>query len=167
MSEDQKAPEYKWGLRETTVVIGRESGQRRTVPALMHERCDGLAVTMFPFGVFSVTHTRSGMSLCNSSERASTALLNMSQFALVADLAGKSWTDVGNAQEAADLLKSVDEREVPFDGCTTTSRDGTRKMTVGEWFRTIRIPVFDEFPWEEKDPSTEAIENMERIGEAA
>lgn len=162
MTEEQAIPGCPYGLKEIAVDLKTSSGEPRTVPGLAHEACPGLAVTMLPFGVFAVTHINTGYRLCNSYQRASSALLAMSCFALIADMEGKSWADLGQA-EAAKLISEVADKEVPFDGCTSTSRGVTRKTTVGEWFQDQRMPMFDEFPWEEFDPFENAIDNFEKI----
>lgn len=162
MNDQQLPPDYKYGLGEIAVDLNTSSGEPKTVPGLAHEACPGLAVTMLPFGVFAVTHINTGYRLCNTYQRASSALLAMSYFALIADMEGKSWADLGRA-EAAKLISEAAEKEVPFEGGTSTSSEGTRKLTVGEWFRCHRIPLFDEFPWEETDPFEIAITNLEKI----
>jgi len=154
--------DYQYGLSEITVQIPAPDGVTRTVPGLTHKSSPGLAVTMLPFGVFQVTHISTGRKLCNNYQRASTALLAMSQWALIADFKSTSWADLG-LTGSADLISEVSSEEVPFDGCTSTSQGVTRKMTVGEWFRSHRLPIFDEFPWEEVDPFELAISNLEKI----
>ena len=151
--------EYDYGLTETTVEVVSENGKHE-VPALTHKSCPGLAVTMFPFGTFGVTHIPTGCRLANVSERASVALLTMSQFALVAKMMEADWSLLDTKTASAMIADALD-KPVPFDGCTSTSQEGTRKMTVGEWFRHVRIPVIDEFPWEDSDPFEEAINNLE------
>jgi hypothetical protein len=148
VSEQQSKPEYQYGLIEINVQISATDGVTRTVPGLTHKATPGLAVTMNPFGVFQVTHIKTGRKLCNNYERAANALLVMSQWALVADMKGKSWEAL-NQSGCADLITEASADEVPFDGCTSTSQGVTRKMTVGEWFQHQRMPLFDEFPWEE------------------
>lgn len=161
MSSEQSAPEYQDGLSEISVNTLNES-KTLTVPGLTHEACPGLAVTMFPFGCFTVTHVNSGLKICNQHERASSALLVMSQFALVAAMKGKSWSELDQA-EAVNLIRDAGSDEVPFEGCTSTSKSGTRKMTVSEWFQGVRIPIMDEFPWEDSDPFERAIDNFQKI----
>ena len=149
------------GLSEITVEIRTEGGTR-AIPGLTHKACPGLAVTMNPFGVFQVTHINTGRKLCNNYERAASALLAMSRWALIAHMKGKSWFALSQSG-AADLISETADEEVPFDGCITISKGVTRKMTVGEWFQHQRIPIFDEFPWEETDPFELAISNLEKI----
>lgn len=157
--------EHDYGLTETTVEVTNELGKKQ-VPALTHKSCPGLAVTMHPFGAFGVTHIPTGCRLANASERASTALLTMSQFALVADMMGESWDEL-NAGLASVMISKARDFPVPFGGYTSTSQKETRKMTVGEWFHHVRMPVIDEFPWEEKDPFEQAIDNLSQIEVAA
>lgn len=162
MSEQQSNLDYQCGLSEIAVHIPASDGVTRTVPGLAHEASPGLAVTMLPFGVFQVTHVNTGRKLCNNYQRAASALLAMSQWALIAHIKGTSWADLGRTG-SADLIGEVSSEEVPFAGCTSTSQGVTRKMTVGEWFQHQRIPIFDEFPWEEVDPFELAIANLEKI----
>ena len=150
------------GLTETKIQIPVQSGDRKVVPALVHKACPGLAVTMIPFGAFQVTHVKTGRKLCRLYQRASSALLSMSWWALIADMKGQSWADLDQAGSAR-LIEQAKDDEVPFDGCTSTSEGVTRKMTVGEWFQHQRMPMFDEFPWEETDPFETAITNLEKI----
>ena len=130
--------------------------------AIAHKDCPGLAVTMVPFGAFQVTHINTGRKLCGLYQRASTALLKMSQWALIADMKGKSWADLDQAG-SAQLIEQAADDEVPFDGCTSTSQGVTKKMTVGMWFQHRLAFTWDEFPWEERDPYDMALENFEKI----
>ena len=149
------------GLVEVTVEIQTE-GDPRNVPGLSHKACPGLAVTMHPFGIFQVTQIKTGLKLCGLYQRASKAILAMSWWALIADMEGQSWEDIGVA-EASVMISKASDKPVPFDDCTSTSKGVTRKMNVGEWFQHQRIPLFDEFPWEERDPLELAISNLEKI----
>ena len=161
MSNEQPMPECQHGLSEISVEIICES-KSLTVPGLVHKDCPGLAVTMSPFGVFTVTHINSGLKICHQYQRASSAVLIMSQFGLVAAMKGTSWSELDKAS-AFKLIQNADSDEVPFDGYMSTSKDGTRKMTVSEWFQAVRFPFMDEFPWEETDPFETAIDNFEKI----
>ncbi len=161
MSDKQTTAEYQDGLSEIAVQI-QSHAKKLTVPGLTHKSCPGLAVTMRPFGCFTVTHINSGLRVCDAYQRASSALLTMSQLALVAAMKNKSWSELD--QEAAfNLIRDAGPDEVPFDGCTSTSNAGTRKMTVSEWFQIVRLPIMDEFPWEESDPFEGAIQNFEMM----
>ena len=162
MSEQDSNLDYQYDLSEIAVQIPALDGVTRTVPGLTHKASPGLAVTMLPFGVFQVTHVNTGRKLCNNYQRAASALLAMSQWALIAHIRGASWADLGPTG-AADLVTELSREAVPFDGCTSISKGVTRKMTVGEWFQHQRIPIFDEFPWEEVDPFELAIANLEKI----
>src|SRR5690554_3330302 len=159
MSDEQTTAEYEDGLSEITVQIRGEAGSS-SVPGLVHKSCPGLAVTMAPYGCFTVTHINTGRRVCMGYQRASSALLKMSQFALVAAMRNESWSEL-DQEGASSLLRDVGPDEVPFDGCTTTSSAGTRKMTVSEWFQFVRLPIMDEFPWEETDPFEDALQNFE------
>lgn len=149
------------GLEETTIEVSAPEG-KVAVPAITQKSCPGLAVTMAPFGIFTVSHVGTGNRLCNGSQRMACALLTMSQFALIASMKGKSWADL-DQDSAVDLMSEAALLDVPFGGYTSTSSGGTRKMTVREWFQHVRMPVFDEFPWEEKDPFDEAVKNFSKI----
>jgi len=150
------------GLNQTNIEIkSKDSPEGLLVPALLHKNCPGLAVTMHPFGCFTVTHTATGYSVCSTYERAASALLTMSQFALVATMSRKSWASL-NTESAFNMIREAGQDEVPFGDCTSTSQGVTRKMTVSEWFQAVRTPFPGEFPWEEVDPYELAIENLER-----
>jgi len=86
----------------------------------------------------------------------------MRQWALIADMKGKSWADLDQAG-SAQLIEQAADDEVPFDGCTSTSQGVTKKMTVGMWFQHRLAFTWDEFPWEERDPYDMALENFEKI----
>ena len=51
-------------LKETTTIIKTTKKGDQERPALIHECCPGLAVTMSSFGRFTVTHTVSGKKIC-------------------------------------------------------------------------------------------------------
>lgn len=159
MSNEKTDDQY--GLTEVAVEIQTKGGPR-SVPGLSHKACPGLAVTMHPFGVFQVTHTKTGLKLCRLYQRASSAMMAMSWWALIADMEGCDWAEMGVA-EVSVMISKANDKPVPFDDCTSTSQGVTRKMTVGEWFQHHRIPIFDEFPWEETDPFELAISNLEKI----
>lgn len=159
MSDQQTTGEYEDGLSEVIVMIQGEAASS-SVPGLVHKSCPGLAVTMAPFGCFTVTHVNTGRKLCGGYQRASSALLTMSQFALVAAMMNKSWSVLG-PEGASSLIRDAGPDEVPFNGYTSTSKTGTRKMTVSEWFQIVRLPIMDEFPWEESDPFEGALQNFE------
>lgn len=161
MSTDQSAEMQIDRLRETPVTIHAQAGEI-TVPGLVHEACPGLAVTMHPFGVFAVTHVKTGVKLCNLYQRASSALQALSWWALIANAEGKSWEDM-DSESAAAMITAAKDKPVPFEGCTSSSQGITRKMTVGEWFQHQRLPGHDEFPWEEKDPYETAVDNLAAI----
>ena len=155
------ADKYEDGLSEVAVQI-QSLAKSHTVPGLTHESCPGLAVTMRPFGVFTVTHISTGLKICNVYQRASSALLVMSQFALVAAMKNKSWLEL-DQKGVVDLIQHAGPDEVPFDGFTSTSKCSSRKMTVSEWFQIVRLPFMDEFPWEESDPFDDAIQSFEMM----
>jgi len=158
-------PQWKEGLSEVDVEINCD-GQKLQAQGITHENTPGLAVTMHPFGLFTVTHINTGLRMCNTYERSASALLAMSQFSLIAKMQGKSWVDL-DKDGGFDLMQEAAESEVPFDGNSHTSIEGTRKMTVKEWFQVIRMPMWDEFPWEDRDPFDEALENFKKLGGAA
>lgn len=130
------------------------------VPGLTHKSAQGLAVTMQPFGRFTVTHTSSGYKMTPLYERAANAILRMSEFAMIAKMLGISWAEV-TKKEAGKIINDAKEQEVPFDNATSTSQGVTRKMNVGEWFQSVRMDSLGEFPWEDVDPFEEAANNLE------
>jgi len=134
-----------------------------SVPGFAHDNCPGLAVTMHPFGAFTVTHIESGMKICGHYERASSAILVMSQYALIA--ASKSASFKGLDQQGViNLISDAGSDDVPFDGYTSTSIEGVRKLTVKEWRGSLAHSFLDEFPWEEHDPFEDAVQNFAKIG---
>jgi len=161
-TEQTAVTSHEDGLTETTIEIPVMSGEHKMVPAMVHNSCPGLAVTMIPFGAFQVTHIRTGKKLCRLYQRASSALLSMSQWAMIADMKGKSWADLDQAGSAR-LIEDAKDDDVPFDDCTSTSKGVTKKATVGMWFHLKRMPMFDEFPREERDPYDMALQNLEQI----
>ena len=150
-------------LNKVTIDITTEDGAVST-PAINHDNCTGLAVTMVQFGFFVVTHAETGLKLSDKYERAGSALLVLSQFALIAKENGFSW-DGGTQSEVTGIMKEIYQKPVPFDGATITSKNGTRKQTVIEWIHNLRAinirGYVDEFPWEEHCPWNDALDNLE------
>ena len=144
-------------LEQVTVPVEFKQGQQ-DVPAVVHEYCPGLAVTMSNFGTFTVTHVPTGKSMCGHYERYAEAVLMMTKFQLIAKENSFSWVDWSQEQ-----LAGIADNSVPFDSATVTSSDGTRLMTINEWLRYTRMPSFDEFPWEERHPLDSAEENLARL----
>ena len=134
-----------------------------SVPGFAHDNCPGLAVTMHPFGAFTVTHIESGMKMCGHYERASNAILVMSQYALIAASKGLSWSDL-DSQGAIKIISDASADDVPFDGYTSTSIEGVRKLTVKEWRGSLTDIFLGEFPWEEHDPFEDAVQSFSKIG---
>jgi len=150
------------GFKEAQVKISFDH-EVISVPGLTHDNCPGLAVSMSLFGAFTVTHIESGTKMCDHYERASSAILVMSQYALIAASKSVSWGDL-DSQEAVKMISDASADDVPFDGYTSTSIDGVRKFTVKEWRDSLTTRFFDESPWEERDPLEDAIQNFNKIG---
>jgi len=153
------------GFKEAQVKISFDH-EVISVPGFTHDNCPGLAVTMTFFGAFTVTHIESGMKMCDHYERASSAILVMSQYALIAASKNVSWSDL-DSQEAVKMISDASADDVPFDGYTSTSIKGVRKFTVKEWRDSLTNRFFDEFPWEERDPLDDAVQNFNKIEVAA
>ena len=153
--------ELEGGFTEAVIRIDGPD-KSMDVPGLIHEAAKGLAVTMQPFGCFTVTHVNTGYKMTPLYERASNAILRMSEFAMIAAMLGVSWADVSK-EEAGSIIGDAKDKPVPFDNATSTSQGVTRKMTVGEWFQSVRMDELGEFPWEEIDPFEEASNNLESI----
>lgn len=162
MSDAKENPYDQYGLIEAPVEI-KTAGASLTVPGLTHESCPGLAVTMRPFGAFTVTHIASGLKMCSYYERASRAILVMSEYALIAESKGVSWAGL-DKDESIRLITDAFTDEVPFDGYTVTNSEGVKKQTIGEWRSHLTNGFFDEFPWEETDPFEVALDNFEKVG---
>ena len=147
---------------ETTVAITTKSGEIEA-PALTHEMCPGLAVTMAPYGVFTVTHTATGMKLCGRFERCGTAISILVKFQMIAKAHDLNWSDWDDGSERR--FSESFGGEVPFDGAETISMGETRKMTIREWMGSIRGDFFfNEFPWEDVNPLQEAKDNLRLLG---
>ena len=78
MSEET-VPEFVNGV----VAVKTNKGELQ-VPALTHPNAAGLAVTMSGFGLFEVTHIKTGLRLAGRYERMGRALLTMGMFAKIA-----------------------------------------------------------------------------------
>jgi len=137
-----------------------------SLPGFVHDNCPGLAVTMYPFGAFTVTHIESGMKICGHYERASSAILVMSQYALIAASKNASFQSL-DQKGVVSLISDTSADDVPFDGYTSRSIEGVRKFTVKEWRNSLTNRFFDEFPWEEHDPFEDAVQNFSKIEVAA
>jgi hypothetical protein len=149
------------GFTEKMVKIDAQK-ESMDVPGLIHKSAEGLAVTMQPFGCFTVTHISSGYKMTPLYERAANAILRMSEFAMVAKMLGVSWGDVSK-EEARKIISEAKDKEVPFDNATSISQGVTRKMNIGEWFQSVRMDALGEFPCEDIDPFEEAVNNLESI----
>ncbi len=151
-------------IKEVMTVIIIERGIKKEVPAIEHVDCDGLCVTMGSFGFFVVTHCSTGLKMCDLYERASTAMLVLSQFELIAREYNFSWAGKTRGQ-IAETMKEIEGYDVPFKAFVTSGSD-ERKQTVKEWISCLRAGnlhgYVDEFPWEETDNWEMAMENLER-----
>lgn len=148
-------------FEDITVKVAVEKGVV-SAPGFVHKACPGLAVTMYPFGCFTVSHISAGTKMCGHYERAANAILVLSQYALIAASKGVSWADLDKGA-VIQLIRDAGQDEVPFEGCTSTSSEGVRAMTVQEWRAGFRV---GEFPWEETNPFEAAVKNFSRVGEA-
>jgi hypothetical protein len=132
---------------ETTVEVACVEGPE-VVPAMVHPHCPGLAVTMRPFGVFRVSHVRTGMAISGEFERAGNAAAEMVTWAALALALGFSWDNDGQACAAA--IKAGGDTPFPAGG-TSTSAEGVRPLTISEWVGMARYSLLaDEFPWEDE-----------------
>ncbi len=122
-------------LKETTVTIKTENGTK-DCPALTHEYCPGLAVTMSAFGVFTVTHIKSGLKMCPYLDSSETAILVFSQFALIGNDNQLSW-DI-DKDAIRDIMKCIDDKPVPFESTITVGNE-ERKQTIKEWMHSMSL----------------------------
>lgn len=163
-TNEQETP----GFDRTTVQANTEDGMV-SITAITHEYCKGLAVSMQSFGFFTVTHIDTGLKLCDHYERASSAILILSNFALIAKENNFSWAGL-SMEEAREIMRNISSNPVPFDDATITTNSETVKQTIGEWMRGLRMMNFngivDEFPWEETDNHQIAIENLAKCRQA-
>lgn len=136
------------------------------VPALTHPKSQGLAVTMSGFGVFEVTHIRTGLKLTGRHERMGTALLLMSKFVKIAQANDFTWDDLSQ-EEAKQTMNDLSGKEVPFEGYEITSNGKTKRGSIGDWINGLSMYSFDsvigEFPWEESNPLDEALEILAQV----
>ena len=151
-------------FKETTVYVETNSGKRK-VPAIANDLTIslGLAVTMAEFGYFEVTHIKTGMRLGYQSERAVSALLTLSQFALIAHKHGFNWDDL-DKDKAIKKISEIGDEPVPFEGRTKTTKGRIDKIKISEWIDSARVfNCIGEFPWEEFRPRDQAIKNLSKI----
>lgn len=121
----------------------------KEVPGVCHSNAPGLLVTMASFGLFEVTHERTGMRMSARYERASSAMLVLAQFAAIGSAYGVDYTK--DRDELVSALKACAAKPVPFKGSAVTDAAGTRPSTCGSWLQWERDPahqVVGEFPWE-------------------
>jgi hypothetical protein len=152
-----------------TVKDKNDEAKTVLVPARQHPMAPGLAVTMLNFGVFCVTHLPTGTAMDRGSEREGSASLRLACFASIAKDNGFSWDQINTGAEAGERLAAIKDNPVPFDGATSTSSEGTRPLTVGEWFMHLKTSwVSDEFPWEtaSEHPLEQAVIQLEKLREA-
>ncbi|HSH44425.1 MAG TPA: hypothetical protein VK966_01080 [Longimicrobiales bacterium] len=145
---DENGREPGEGWRHTMIKVPGKDGVN-DFPALVHDAAPGVGIVVFPWGLFSVTHLRSGMRLNGPYERAANAAIEAAQWAKVLDLEAAASGD--------DLVKQVEaapDDPVPFGGATITDNEGSRTMTRREWFESVMADRgwVVEFPWEEQSP---------------
>lgn len=145
---------------EKDIDASMRNGEKKKFPGLIHKYCPGIAVIMTGFGYFNVTHINSGLKITDDYERACSAILVLSQLAIIANDIGFEWDDL----TSADIVNIIDKnsmRLVTFEGETITTKDGSRKMTIGEYINSINPRRYvEEFPWEELHPSNLAMLNF-------
>lgn len=129
----------------------------RTVPGVVFNWAEGLAITMVNFGAFNITHIKTKRKILAQTFRFHRAVLELSQLEMIARSCGFSWADCG-----AEIMKIHGGKDVPFDGATITSSTGVRKMTIRDWIYTASSQFY-EFPWEEERPLDEAERNVELL----
>lgn len=127
------------------------------VPGITIDDCPGLAVTLSGVARFTITHIRSGTSLCKGNyERCDNAILDMTRFAAIAKAYGFSWKD----EKPQDCIKNIKNMPVPFSGATISGKDGETPITIQRFIERLRpcIPFrdIDTPPWEEIHPIDQA-----------
>lgn len=156
--QTQKAPLFE----ESTVVLATKNGECK-VPAMTHQYCPGIAVTMAGFGVFRVTHIASGSSMSGDYERAGSAALIMVQLAMIAKAGNSDWSKI-QASDAVEFIESINDLPVPFSGATTTKDGVPCPMSIKDFMSCVRLGSgFMEFPWEESSPYDEAFSILEEL----
>lgn len=143
-------------------------GKFRSVPALIHPFCPGLAVTMGHFGGFALSVLPSGYAVTPAYERSDSACQALAKWASVGRLCGIDWRGVDSGWAVKDRLMLHGHEAVPFEGSTITAAGGvTRPMTIREWFEVATSRVSDflgEFPWEDECPAEVAINLINSLG---
>lgn len=154
--------------KKASIEISTAEGKNHRVPAVVVDAAPGLAVTMNGFGYFTVTHINTGYSMCATYERFTSALLVLSEFALIAKDNDFSWLSI-ESDNVKGIISSHGDKPIPFDGHTIIVGGEERKATVAEWIKGLRFMAFgglvDEFPWEESDKGDLALENFERLAD--
>lgn len=156
MTDTPEIPQFE----QTTVTVTCQDGPR-TVPAVVHPDCPGLAVTMSNFGDFTVTHLNSGARMCDPYERFGSAMAVMTEYQLIAHRHGFSWAKIHLQSEAAIKMGEIGAEPVPFGGTRVADCNGSRPMTIREWLNFLRQhSIGGEFPWEQRGPMDIAADNL-------
>lgn len=146
-------------MEEREVEIHTSAGPRKLM-GLTHAWAPGLAVTMHRFGHFNVTHLASGMHVDSKQgfERFWSAVREMLTLAPMID-----WT--ADAKNVAEQIKAKSGEPMPVGNGKVTEKGVERRMTVGEYIRSIRNWIAgDEFPWEGGDgPKGDCSRLLEQI----
>ena len=111
------------------------------VPAIVLDECPGLAVTMSNFGLFEVTHGKSGRKLSAKYERAINAVVSMMQIQVALNEINVSADlDEGEFKEAAKSQSGFQHKEL-----------GGMSIIESVRFSTGLGDIASEFPWEGPD----------------
>ena len=136
-------------FQEDTVLVAC-GDKSRLVPAVIHPKAPGLAVTMVKFGGFSVTHIHTGLAIFESCERSKKACLMLAEYARLAHICGFSWDDLATTEQAKETLKSCGDVELPSG------------EIVKKWVPRNRR-IADEHPWESTTPLDEAVSILDSL----
>lgn len=128
-----------------------------TVQAWKHPSADGLAVVMYPFGEFSVTHIPSTRSFFGGFERFAEALIPLAKLQLIANDNSFSWADLKNQAEVTELLGKINDRPIP-----DLQEENHPIPTIGGWLSQYQqiqcIRDLCGYPCDDKHPLDQALE---------
>ncbi|EIF2256606.1 TPA: hypothetical protein ACMDP8_000084 [Vibrio cholerae] len=126
------------------------------VPAIFIEGVDGLAITMSGFGLFEVTHTKSGYMIIGRYERFANALVEMLSLYLAMKEAGINF-DVEVDEFKCQVKKAQNQSQYLND------------LTIISYLQVMKpiIGLSGEFPWESCDegPHADIEKLMKKINE--
>jgi len=126
------------------------------VPAIVHRKAPELAVTMYYFGTFDVTHLETGMTIFTGTTRSEVACNMLANWALIAHICGFSWGEIKNDQQSRDLAQLFKKHRMP-------SGELISEYVANN--RTVGSQPGGEFPWEDESPTDLCFATLELLPE--